>query len=490
MIVLRVNIASLLLVLNAQFVLASRPAADLPEQGPRTVTVSLGDYAQIYYVSSDSGSDSQGVGSKESPWGSLSKALDEARGASEANRIAILVSQGRYDTFDLRMLEYVDLYGGFDSIDWQRDLQLNMSILHGRGKNRIFRCANHSRIDLFTISEGTVRGKGGALLCDGVSPTVTNNRFRNNRTLTPLNWNPSHIHVRANDGGAICVENGSSPTITNNLFVGNQTETGRGAAIAIHDHCGGTIKGNVFLANTSGTNDKHRSSDGGAVSVFKWSNPKIKDNLFIENRALGRNDGGALFCALWSSPSIVRNTFVGNQSTDDAGALFIGGQEHRYDRPKDPMPKQEEFIVVVKQNMFYGNSNSADNSGGCRVTMQARAKLLNNIFSENDQLAIQSSEVTVTNNTVMGRADFAEFFAECEPRLVSNNILWGGLHFDSQTPISYSNVRGNFPGPGNLSDEPLLETDQYKLDVSTTKYLGDNDTTRLETSLEVSKFAD
>ncbi|MDZ7765889.1 MAG: hypothetical protein U5K00_15985 [Melioribacteraceae bacterium] len=43
------------------------------------------------------------------------------------------------------------------------------------------------------------------------------------------------------------------------------------------------------------------------------------------------NDGGAVFIALWSSTAVKNNIFVDNECGDDAGALFVGGQEHRYD---------------------------------------------------------------------------------------------------------------------------------------------------------------
>ena len=86
-----------------------------------------------------------------------------------------------------------------------------------------------------------------------------------------------------------------------------------------------------------------RSSDAGAVSIFNWSDAVIEGNLFISNIADSKNDGGAIFIALWSSAKVNNNLFVDNHSGDDAGALFVGGQEHRYGGlPLDPIPPKDQ----------------------------------------------------------------------------------------------------------------------------------------------------
>jgi len=430
--------------------------------GPRSIAVPVEDYARIWYVSQATGSDSQGDGSKTKPWQSIAKAVTRTRDASADRRCAIFVAEGKYTGDVLTMREYVDFYGGFEPAGWERDIFRHASILDGSGRWRILVGADHARLDGFVVEGGSVRGDGAALSCTGSSPTVTNNRFLGNKTLAPRDWSPRHIHENAHDGGAICVLDGAAPTIANNLFVDNRTEIGRGAAIALHGRCAGIIRNNVFLANIAGVGDRHRSSDGGAVSIFDWSKPCIENNIFIENKSLAKNDGGALFVALWSSPRIIGNTFVGNQSTDDGGALFIGGQEHRYDRAQDPMPAADAFSILVSENLFYGNTNPGRSSGGIRMTMQARATLLNNILSENDQLDIQSSDVQVTNNTLMEDVVFHECTATLAPRFVTNNIIWGKLQYECKSPITYSNIRDGFPGQGNLSKTPLFVEDQRR----------------------------
>ncbi|TWU27871.1 right-handed parallel beta-helix repeat-containing protein [Bythopirellula polymerisocia] len=449
--------------------------------GPQSTPVAREDFAHIWYVAQSTGSDSQGDGSQSKPWKSIEKALAEMPKASAEKRSAVLVAEGKYLCNALQLREYVELFGGFDSANWDRDIFLFQTILVSKDQCRILLGSNHARLDGFVLKGSQLRGEGAALYCKGTSPIVTNNRFQNNQTLAPLSWQPNYLHEKAHDGGAICALAGASPLISNNLFIENRTEIGRGAAIAFYSHCGGVISNNVFLGNRTGLSDQHRSSDGGAVSIFEWSKPRIENNLFIENQALAVNDGGALFVALWSSPSIERNVFVGNKSSDDGGALFIGGQEHRYDRPLDPLPDAEDFSILLSNNLFFGNANPKSNSGGIRMTMQSRARLVNNILGEKDQLYVQSSEVHLTNNTFLDTMTLIQFNAQLAPRLLANNIMWGKLKYEGETPIISSNVLGGFPGKGNMNTEPFLDQDLKKLTVLS----ADFDSCRFVTNLQI-----
>ncbi|WP_168205008.1 right-handed parallel beta-helix repeat-containing protein [Bythopirellula goksoeyrii] len=454
--------------------------ADDKTPGPQNTAVASEEFSRFRYVSQATGSDSKGVGTKSNPWKTLQKALTDTPKSSAESRSAILVAEGFYSGREIQMREHVELYGGFDPISWDRDISRYPSILSGENSRRIILGANYTRLDGFVIRDARVRGDGAALYCKGTSPTVTNNRFQNNQTLAPEDWAPGKLHEKAHDGGAICACQGAAPTIANNLFVENRTEIGRGAAIALYSNCEGVIRENVFLHNETGTADGHRSSDGGAVSVFDWSKPRIEQNLFIENQALAVNDGGALFVALWSSPAIVGNRFVGNKSADDGGALFIGGQEHRYDREFDPLPNAKDYFVLVKNNLLCGNSNPKRNSGGIRMTMQSRAELVNNILAEKDQLYIQASEVDLTNNTFLEDMILIEFTSQLAPRLIVNNIMWGKLVYDWETPITSSNVRDGYPGQGNFDAKPKLDQEQKQLVVTKANFDSDRHVTTLE----------
>jgi hypothetical protein len=331
--------------------------------GPQTEQINKKNYSEMYYVADNAGSDEDGNGSKEKPWASVNYALSQISTASVESRVALLISGGDYSKSTIQMKEYIDLYGGFSENDWQRDITKNVSVLSGDGERRIINAADNSKLDGFMLISGVVRAKGAGLYCGGGVPQITNNTFYRNKTLKPVPWKPKFIHETAHDGGAIYCENGASPLIKNNLFVNNQTENGRGAAIAFSNKCEGQIIDNVFIKNVAGTDDPMRSSDGGAISVFNWCNTTIEGNVILSSRADSNNDGGGIFIALWSSAKVNKNIFVDNFSGDDAGALFVGGQEHRYESPLDPLPSREKFFVSIKENTFLGNSHGGNNSG-------------------------------------------------------------------------------------------------------------------------------
>ncbi len=459
-----------------------------PQIGPATTAVRLAKYDHVYYVSQSDGSDEFGNGAPDKPWKNLGYALEQISESHDQSRIALCVAEGRYFLREMALRENLDLYGGFERSRWHRDIDGHPTVLSGSNNHRVLVGANSVCIDGFVIEHGSVRGRGAAILCDGVSPTITNNRFIQNRTLAPADWNPRYLHELAHDGGAISCTSGASPTILNNLFADNGTENGRGGAIAFHGRCAGEVRGNVFLNNTTGNYDSHRSSDGGAISIVDWSSPRIVQNVFINNRALNTNDGGGIFIALWSSPIIESNIFVDNHSTDDGGALFIGGQEHRYDRPPDPLPSRDEYSVEISRNLLYRNRNRSLNSGGMRIAMQARVEVWNNVLAYGSQLNIQESEVKLVNNTVVAKAILEELPLS---GIFTNNIFCEEVQMVPEVPLRYSFLGEGSPGEGNLFGDPGIDDQTMSLKVSTFRYMPEQHVTVLtipDDSVEGSKL--
>jgi hypothetical protein len=431
--------------------------------GPQTEPINKEDYVEIYYVADNLGSDESGDGSIQKPWASINFSLSQISTASAENRIAILISAGDYSKSTIQMKECVDLYGGFSEKDWKRDITKYVSALSGDGERRIIISADNARLDGFYLTSGIIRGKGAGIFCDGVSPQITNNTFYRNKTLKPVPWKPKFIHETAHDGGAIYCENGASPLIKNNLFIKNQTENGRGAAIAMSNNCEGQIINNVFIENVAGMDDPMRSSDGGAISVFDWCNTEIEGNVILGNHADSKNDGGGIFIALWSSATVAKNIFVDNWSGDDAGALFVGGQEHRYESPLDPLPLKEEFFVSIKENTFLGNSHGGNISGAMRFTMESRGEFIDNIVSLSNGIYFQRSEVCILNNTILENFLFIETKEGLKKGKISNNTIWGDFSIKTEVAITNNNIKDGYPGEGNYSQDPIFKNDGFDI---------------------------
>ncbi|MBN2180621.1 MAG: S8 family serine peptidase [Sedimentisphaerales bacterium] len=131
-----------------------------------------------------------------------------------------------------------------------------------------------SVINGFTLMNGYVGGRGGAISCDQSSPTITNCIFQANKA--------------GKYGGAIYNFNNSSPTIT---------------------YC-------TFYQNSAGINQSESGNGGGICNLIN-SNPNIIDCLFFRNSATYQ--GGGIYNDDYSEPVIIRCTFKENSAKYGGG---------------------------------------------------------------------------------------------------------------------------------------------------------------------------
>lgn len=247
------------------------------DAGPHTGKVSLEAYQEVRYVVPAAGLVTEGKGTREAPWRSLTGALASVSDASEGKRYAILVAGGTFLESEMVMREWVDLYGGFDASTWERDIMRNESVLNAEGKGRVLTGANHARLDGFTLTGGRTTDSGAGVYLKEASPTLSNNRFLLNKTVRPADFNSAHaIHQEGNGGGGICCLY-SSPRILHNLIADNSTGVGNGAGILLLGNSEAVIEGNLFTGNETGTEDEDtRSSNGGAIACSHFASPSSK----------------------------------------------------------------------------------------------------------------------------------------------------------------------------------------------------------------------
>ncbi len=460
---------------------AMRAAVD---PGPASSSpVDLSGYRVVLHVDQAHGDDIKGDGSKEHPFSGVIAAIEAAGRPAAGSRVAVLVSAGHYRQPAFALKPHVDLYGGFAAPGGVRDVYRHATVLDGEGRHRIAFGADDARIDGVHFVDGRVQGKGAALLCDGTSPVVTHCIFRGNRTLIPVPWAPPLLHETAHDGGAVMVLNGASPTIEHCLFYANTTECGRGAALAADRSARPRVVANVFANNRAGLDDPMRSSDGGAVSYFDWSGGVFEDNVVVANESLSRNDAGGMFVALWSAPAIRRNVFVANESGDDAGGLFLGGQEHRYDAPLDPYPPADRFDILVEGNLFVGNINGSRNSGAMRVTMESRARFTDNVIAENaGGFYLQRSEIVAERNTVWQDWRFVEDKASLGPSRFIGNILKGPAEaVEARVTFTGNMAGGDVPGGPHRPVEDVFLADGVRGELASLHFDPETMTTVLVT---------
>ena len=446
--------------------------------GPQTSEVIMEGYTetrsyhQTYYVSVSTGSDENGDGSRSRPWASIRYAHGQIEDNRLSNRQAILVAGGEYTEGLFEMKEYVHLYGGFDPESWQRDIRVYQTVLDGRGRDRIMVCADHAKADGFVFRNGVFRGNGGAVLCDGTSPVLSNNVFRKNKSLKPDGWDPEFLHEIANDGGAVAAINGAAPRILNNLFVDNETECGRGAGVAVHNRAAPLIAYNVFLNNVAGTDDPMRSSDGGAISSAYHSPSDIFYNIIAGNRAESTNDGGGIFSELWSSVHIAGNLILDNFADDDGGGIYLSGQVHHYITEPDPVPTKERYLSRLTGNVLVGNTNpGGGRDSGFRFTNDTRVTFDRNITYDNfGGLDFRRTMVTghdnlfLDNVTVREPGETARFY---------NSLFFRELTAASDTELINSKKIDFDAMPGSEGFKRFFRDDGVVLRVISSRFYAD-----------------
>lgn len=376
-------------VLNALPVRADMPLFNGIQQtrsiGPRTEAVDLERYQHVLYVVA--GHD-DGDGSNASPFATIQNALESIQRAGDENRYAILVAGGKYQSSELGMKEHVDLFGGFDR-DWKRDIFANATVLDAQHSGRVIRGADHSRLDGFIITNGRSKSPGGAIICEHVSPVISNNIIRGNATVEPESFRRDMIHQRGTDGGAIAILTGSNTVVRNNVICENTTGIGNGGGIYIWNESKPHIISNVMCNNRTGLSGEpgkegSRSSNGGGIAVSKDCQPQIIGNVIAMNTVADNSDAGGIYLEYDANAHVKGNWIVGNFGQDDGGGMYV-------------MKNSEP---VVEYNVFAGNRNTTDGSGGIRLSKEGRMRASHNLFAGNPSaIDLVDGWMILRNNT-------------------------------------------------------------------------------------------
>ncbi len=275
-------------------------------------------------------------------------------------------------------------------------------------------------------------------------------------------------NANASSGGIRC--HNSSPTIMNNIISGNIAEHGGGGIRC--DYCSPTIINNIIANNTS-----LMYGAGGGIKCY-FSSPKIAGNTISNNRAKQR--GGGIFVDD-GSPTITNNIITGNSVTSSA----LGGGICLYDS-----------LSVISNNIISGNScdqrgggiygsgcildithniisdnTSTSLGGGIHLQDAAGSNISNNIITKNTAQYSGggisyyfNAPATITNNTIIGNSAVYGGGIHCDGSspTITNTILWdnsapnGPEIYGSTAVVSYCDVKGGWPGTGNIDADPLF----------------------------------
>jgi len=256
-----------------------------------------------------------------------------------------------------------------------------------------------------TISKNSALDIGGGIFCMNASPNITGNTINGNTAIF--------------GGGGIgcqCYKSSSSPTITNNDITANFSKGGGGGIDCYSSYpiiMNNTITGNL-------------ASCGGGIS-YGNSTASITSNIIIGNSASLL--GGGIYCDNSAIPSITNNIINGNSASQQGGGIYC----------------DNSVIPSIINNAINGNSAS-DSGGGIYCEPYSRPEIMNN---------------SIIGNSAYSSSGGGIYCNAYYPTKITNTISWGNTapsnpEIYGNLTVSYSNVKGGYPGTGNINSDPLF----------------------------------
>ncbi len=208
----------------------------------------------------------------------------------------------------------VAVYGGFAGTETarsQRNWTANVTVLDGDGGGSVVEvvrdATNATRIDGFTIRNGSAITGGGIYCNQGASPVIVNNIITGNQAQF--------------DGGGVFCNLGSAAVIASNRIVSNSALTAGGG---VRSTTGAAVIANNIIAANS-------AQIGGAVACGDSSTSSTASHEYVVNNTMVSNAatsaGGAIYCYGASSASVSNNIIYYNSSgirkASGAGVLSL-----------------------------------------------------------------------------------------------------------------------------------------------------------------------
>ncbi len=354
----------------------------------------------------------------------------------------------------------------------------------------------NSILDGLTITNGYAQ-RGGGILCDVSSPTITN---------CIINGNSAEY------GGGICSQFHSSPIITNCTVTGNSAELGGGI------YCGGE---NPVVNNCTIIDNTAHYKGGGmyCYGSFVITNSTIADNTLddvgygggihcsgssdgtISNCTISGNSnayglGGGIWCDSGGNLKIIGCQIIGNSAGLEGGGIGSYGADMTI-TDCTISGNSAEFEgggiygigYCTVTNCTISNNSAGWGGGGlaycfgpitnCTITDNTASdggglyscdtSITNCIISGNSAEwgggGLLCNSAIVRNCTIVGNlADRGGAIGGFYYDSITNCIIWnnaGASQIDGDHNVTYSDVEGSYTGTGNINTDPLFVQPGY-----------------------------
>jgi len=370
------------------------------------------------------------------------------------------------ETDDSPVLDGFTITGGNANGSYDEEAGSGGAMYCSSGRPNLINC---------TFTDNSARWGGGAVWCtDSAGPRLTRCIFAENYA-----WD---------SGGAVFVGYESWPIISDCAFVHNSARVG-GAIEVSHDVW------NSEPRVTNCTFNRNSACCGGAVSnsASSYANTFFGECIFNDNSA--ESDGGAV--GSFGIITMVNCIFNRNSACMDGGAFSNkGGGEWTY-----PFPTLISCTFTGNSasnggGMYNGNiyggdwcyptlisctftANAATNGGGICNFELTISELANCIFTANTadyggaihnySIGYGPVAATLTNCTFsrnIARASGGAISNQAASLELTNSILWDDTP-DEIAPyyefyfVEHSDIRGGWPGNGNIDTDPLFADPGY-----------------------------
>jgi predicted outer membrane repeat protein len=292
---------------------------------------------------------------------------------------------------------------------------------------------------------------GGGISAEHSDLTVSRSTFQENRAAAGggIDATGGHLVVEESSfdsnhttgAGAIAITNGELDVVR--CGFSNHHVTDFASAIGVTSSNHGPSRARI---DSSTFSDNYSEAGQGAVAIDQVTNTVITRCTFERNRSAY---GGAVYVGRLRSEfgeaGIFESTFVENEATESGGgAVQVDGH-------------------AVIANSTFSNNRAAGRGGAILVTGKSE---IANVSTEGNTAEQGGASVACGFGTVD--------MATCS---IANSVLWddaplllgevpGNDKFGGQLDVSSCDVRGGFPGEGNISSDPLLEADLSPADGS------------------------
>jgi hypothetical protein len=364
-------------------------------------------------------------------------------------------------------------------------------------------------LDGFTITAGQyMGGVAGSQRIPGV-PSINGGAGMNNVNGSPTIISCTFIENSSSwSGAAMHNVGGSSPTVIDCTFTSNYAE-GQGAGMANLDNSNPIVTDCKFsdnvvrsyggaMYNTSSNPILNRCTfcrnsvslglvpNGGGIYNIN-SNPVLTNCIFSENSA---TFGGGIYN---EDSNTVMNMceFVRNMASRGGGAMSNNGGQPITEgcvfvkNYQGAVRDYSKIGSTFTNCIFIGNS-SRDRAGALEVH---KATVSCCLFAGNRAFGSGGTGGSVFNfnTTAFNTCTFSDNWAEFGNAIycfgianINNCIFWGAedqIHVDdpyaAPTYVRYSNVRGGWPGEGNINEDPLFANPGYWADADDPNIIAD-----------------